>query len=624
MSVHLKVSVFRRGFCLCAAVLATSLSPGVLAFGQLREGPASSGASFERLRTEQKKLVLSWMAEYQKITGRQLDVSTYDSLPLSTRTTFDAVTHALLSTKLTGPKGAPLGTALDLIELVEGVHGHVPDARGDHQFRVYVKLKPDALSRLYRSREFRRTGDNTIYHIGYPINFRQQGGAPSIQFSVTRTGRRADIDVDYRSSSGPQALVNGHLTAANSDVRAGGNPVKHSSRWNGFEDWWRDMLGLFKPAPAESTILALDTTVPASPRIKDSAPVEEAVADFYQTWMVEGKPEMAMSYLSIRSYACLAEYQTGENIESGLAGLRIVQHLRQGLAAYGKSSTLTEVIEAAPSHAPGARPVGHVQNSSFTVEHVADDVAQSMDCRVRLRTNLAEELPKVSHSYGDSYVATVRLLKEKSPATFLTQVWKKEEGYWKIVSWHFENPHRAVEAPMLTARESAPPSHDQRPMPPGALPDQVEKFHRLWLVERDYDRTAAFFSPAASRCEDVHNAGSEKAFLASVGGLLPRKTQLAELISTVEHGHDQMLELAHPNSAAFLLARVSDDLAAMSECRARAPGRKAGAGTPSFRNNRFQTVFRLKDSEGVAGAVQLQWALDKTGWVVTSAQIVSR
>lgn len=623
MPVHLNLPVFRPISSVCAVLVATSLLCGPSASGQLRQDPSGSGANFEKLRPAQKKLVVDWMAEYRKITGRQLDVSTYDTLPLSTRTTFDAVTHALLSTKLTGPNGAPLGTALDLIELVEGVHGQVPEARGDHQYRLYVKLKPDALSRLYRSREFRRTGDNTIYHLGYPINFRQQGGAPSIQFSVTRTGRRADIDVDYRSSHGPQALVNGHLTAANSDVRAGGNPVKHASRWNGFEDWWRDLLGLFKSTPAESTTLAMDTTVPTEPKIKDSAPVEEAVADFYQTWLVEGRPEVAMSYLSIRSYACLAEFQTGESIDSGLAGLRIVQHLRQGLAAYGKSSTLAEVIEAAPSHAPGGRPVSRVQNSRFTLEQVPDDVALGMDCRVRLRTNLAEELPKASHSYGDAYVATVRLLKEKGPATFLTQVWVKEEGYWKIVSWHLENPHRAAEVPILTARESAPPSRDQRPAPSGALPAVAEKFHRLWLVERDYDRAAEFFSPSAARCEDVHNAGSEKAFLASIGGLLPRRTQISELIATVEHGHQQMLEVAHPEARAFLLARVSDDLAAMSECRARAPSHKASSQASSFRNNRFQTIFRLKDSQRAAGSVQLQWALEKTGWVVTSAQIVS-
>ena len=45
-----------------------------------------------------------------------------------------------------------------------------------------------------------------------------------MQFSLSEDGMRADVDVDYRSSKSPQALFNGHLTAANSDVRAGDNP----------------------------------------------------------------------------------------------------------------------------------------------------------------------------------------------------------------------------------------------------------------------------------------------------------------------------------------------------------------------------------------------------------------
>src|SRR5262249_42759488 len=155
-------------------------------------------------------------------------------LPLSYRTTFDAVTHALLNSPLTDRSASPMGTALDLIDSLEGIHGKIIGARGDHQFRLYVALKKDAIEKLYECREFDRKGDNTVFHIGYPINFREAGGDPSIQFSVTRTGRRADIDVDYRSSRGPVALFNGHLTAANSDVRAGDNYKRHASRWVGY------------------------------------------------------------------------------------------------------------------------------------------------------------------------------------------------------------------------------------------------------------------------------------------------------------------------------------------------------------------------------------------------------
>ncbi len=81
------------------------------------------------------------------------------------------------------------------------------------------------------------------------MNYRQNG-TPSIQFSMSKDGRHADIDVDYRSSRIPQGLFNGHLTAANSDVRAGNNTQVHLQRWQGLMDWWRSLFGL----PSATTI----------------------------------------------------------------------------------------------------------------------------------------------------------------------------------------------------------------------------------------------------------------------------------------------------------------------------------------------------------------------------------
>ena len=54
--------------------------------------------------------------------------------------------------------------------------GRIAGASGDRQFRIYVRLKPSAIDTLDRSREFKRGVDNTVYHHGYPINYRQQGG----------------------------------------------------------------------------------------------------------------------------------------------------------------------------------------------------------------------------------------------------------------------------------------------------------------------------------------------------------------------------------------------------------------------------------------------------------------
>ena len=78
---------------------------------------------------------------------------------------------------------------------------------------------PDTLA---RSQEFKRGADNTVFHRGYPTSYRQQGGTPSIQISIAPDGRRADMSgLPLLEFSG--GLFNGHLTDANSDVRAGNN-----------------------------------------------------------------------------------------------------------------------------------------------------------------------------------------------------------------------------------------------------------------------------------------------------------------------------------------------------------------------------------------------------------------
>jgi hypothetical protein len=91
--------------------------------------------------------------------------------------------------------------------------------------------------------------DNTVYHKGYPINYRGQQGTPSIQISIAMDGRLADVDVDYRASFFPVSLFNGHLSAANSDVRAGDNAERHAGRWTGYQNWWRSFFGAGSTGP---------------------------------------------------------------------------------------------------------------------------------------------------------------------------------------------------------------------------------------------------------------------------------------------------------------------------------------------------------------------------------------
>ena len=216
----------------------------------LRSSPPSSlqrfGGAYSELDERRQHLVDDWVARFIKVTGQSLDARSFydDILSLSTKTTFDAVTHALMTTPLTDASGQKFGDGLALIERVDTVKGEVSGASSDRQFRMYVRLTPNAREMLERSREFKRGIDNAVYHKGYPLNYREQRGTPSIQVSIALDGRLADIDVDYRSSSFPVMLFNGHLSASNSDVRAGNNAERHAGRWSGFQNWWRSFFGV--------------------------------------------------------------------------------------------------------------------------------------------------------------------------------------------------------------------------------------------------------------------------------------------------------------------------------------------------------------------------------------------
>jgi hypothetical protein len=132
--------------------------------------PSGFGGSFQHLQPAQQALIKRWIEEYRVVYNRQLDVETvYNRLPLSARTTFEAITHALMHSNLTSKDGKPMGTALDNIDMIERISGQIPKARGDRQFRAYAYLKPGAMNKLHAAREFKRVHDNTVYHIGYPV-----------------------------------------------------------------------------------------------------------------------------------------------------------------------------------------------------------------------------------------------------------------------------------------------------------------------------------------------------------------------------------------------------------------------------------------------------------------------
>ena len=323
---------------------------------------------YSHLHPPQQKLFDAYAVKFDRKSGRNWSPQEYyDSLSISERTTFDAVTHALMNSKLTAEDGQSLGTALDLVDSLERASGEYVGRPGDEEFRLYVSLKPGAREILERSVEFHRDKDNTVYHVGYPISYRQNGKPPSIQFSLAKEETKADIDVDYRSSKLPRALWDGHLTAANSDVRSGKNYQHHSRRWRGLVNWWEDLFGKLPKHKTDREHLLRQppkSPTPTPPDREHDALIEEvhdAAQEFLTDWLVRRNLDHAMTFVSRDVRICdnLDEEKQVESFGGAEARSHILDVMRQANQALPRPHHLTEAIRAAHGWHPAWRLVEH-------------------------------------------------------------------------------------------------------------------------------------------------------------------------------------------------------------------------------------------------------------------------
>ena len=97
---------------------------------QAQGEPRSFGGTFKTLQSPQQRLMVEWVRRFNSTANQNVDAEkAYDAARLSMRTTFDAVTHALMNTKLTSKDGRSLGTALDLIDILDDIAGRAGGTR---------------------------------------------------------------------------------------------------------------------------------------------------------------------------------------------------------------------------------------------------------------------------------------------------------------------------------------------------------------------------------------------------------------------------------------------------------------------------------------------------------------
>ncbi len=401
---------------------------------------------FESLDERRKALLNRPTRAYNETTGRNLTAQQwFDQLTLSERTTFDAVTHALIMSELSDEAGEALGTAFELITGIERIAGQYSGRGGDLQFRIYVYLEPGAEDILERSTQFHFGHENTVYHVGYPRSYRQEGNVPNMQFSVSEDGTRADIDVDYRSSKSPQALFNGHLTSSNSDVRAGDNYDKHNGRWTGLVNWWQDIFGNIGIRSAAGNDLLTRTNAelptPLPPdRPLGAAPEElyEAAQEFLTDWLVRETFDEAMGFFSRRVIACINidEGRQAELLDFDDAVVAMREIMGYAVQELPDRDNLTEAIdEVLPQDQDMAdRIISHPFERDFTLIQVRNRVAADYMCSTR-RGEDPPPMPGGADALGTYYGVLFRFKARDDLGGVIGLLWDKQEGPWQIVSY---------------------------------------------------------------------------------------------------------------------------------------------------------------------------------------------
>lgn len=395
-------------------------------YGQMKPGP--------------KRLFDSWavarnMGEGRTITPRER----FESLSVSQRSTFAAATNALLYTRLTDPKGRPIGSAIDLVSAIEVIAGQEPGKGSDEQFRLYVKLKPGAREKLELSREFQHGKNNTIFHKGYPINYRQSGPPPTMQYSIAIDEVRADIDVDYRSSGFPAALFNGHLSASNSDVRAAGNYQTHLRRWPGLVDWWEtDFPDLVAEFNRMEQAHLQQQNLPA--KRNENAPGVEAVAatadEFFKTWLVDRNTAAAMSYLRQSLTFCSDMKESPEKrlLETRKKAL-FLETLKAANKELKNAKTVESSIRAIAPVDPWIRAVDHVQRSAYTLAMITDGDYNHFVCTAADSELTAKDTDGRARQYGKHYVTKFQFILANGKGGILRLLWANDNGQWKIAAY---------------------------------------------------------------------------------------------------------------------------------------------------------------------------------------------
>ena len=632
---------FLKRFAITFTLMASATS---LLQGQERDAESTQrfGGQYSGLREQERALIDDLFRRYNAVADEKITAEAgYNRTRLSLRTTFEAVTHALGESELTDENGESLGTALDLLNHLEAVHGKIKGARGDQQFRIYVRLEAGAVNALERSQQFLRGHDNTVYHKGYPINYRQGGGVPSIQFSVAADLSRADIDVDYRAAKFPGALFNGHLTAANSDVRAGDNADLHNDRWEGFADFWRGFFGVSLLGETYEGEEITEDEIPEFPRA-GREDIHVAANDFLQAWLVEKDARSAAAYMSTRTVECLVQERGADpaTFDYGMAPFELIRGMQAVANEVGDVTSLDGVTVGVRLSQPGLLLVRHENHAQFVLYGVTRELAAAFDCSNRTKLGELLEVRRVRRGAkleDFTHFGTIFYLNPPhGRGATLALLWTKENGHWKIVSYEVEPSATTAEVSIPDIRAATETAEPAREAGDPTLIAANNAFLESWILEKDIDKALRFIAPTCLPCVNLElNPGESRLATREVQAARMRLglersadhfgsiARLEDAISSVDAWVPEVRVITHAREDTYSLYGIPDWMGEDADCQKRVEGREA---TPLEARKQtfgkyYVSAFHVNTIAGETVALLLGWTKTGDGWRIFSYQI---
>jgi hypothetical protein len=437
----------------------------------------------------------------------------------------------------------------------------------------------------------------------------------------------SDIDVDYRSSRFPKALVDGHLTAGNSDVRAGNNLDTHDRRWKGLNGWWRQVFGFALDSgtkPPKEAETGRARAIPLNPRVKADEGIDQSAHDFLKAWVVDKQPNNAIPYFSLLSYPCLeAMAEKGQKpVPPGMVRVRLGIAMDKFNESTGTVASVGDVFEADKSWSPELKEVKSAYPTEFRLVSVPPDMALDEQC---VPVPSAEEAGKESKE--KFYATAFRGKQGDRRNRVMSLLWTKEGSYWKIVAIRLEDSSDAGFTPKKNA--AAPPVSEPEPEKiagdPNAVKD-ITEFYQAWIGKRDTARAASYASQSSYACltalseEDKKMSSADRIRSALERPLekIPQAPNLSDMMASVQPVNQLVRPVEQANSKAFAIMAVPDQKAGSFLCQSRhLPEQRPELKPADAKYGAYYlSASRFNYGKEESPALLLLWTKEKNSWKV--------